>query len=84
MILMLISMSTRLQIIIDNNELKEIKKVAKTEGKSLSQWVRGLIRDRMAKRKPPQRAHIAARLRAMNLPAPPIEQILKEIETGRR
>lgn len=76
-------MSSRLQVILGIQEYTLVRRAARRAGTSMSDWVRGLIRDRLAKRHQTKGDDPVARLRELNLPAPPIEQMLEEIERGR-
>ena len=79
-------MSTRLQVIMDADELKGYREAAHREGLGLSQWVR--LRLREAKRNGPAK-RAERRLRAIRVaasysfPTGDIDQMLAEIEAGR-
>ena len=60
-----------------------VRKAASSENKSLSDWVRGLIRERVAKRKISLEGDPIQTLSSLMLPAPAIDEMLKEIEAGR-
>ena len=83
MILIHISMSHRLQVILNPKEFSMIRRAASSEKKSISDWVRGLIQARLMRRKAASEIDPIQTLRGMELPAPPIEQMLREIEEGR-
>jgi hypothetical protein len=78
-------MSTRLQVVVQEAELREIRRAARRQGMTLSEWVRRSLRE--ARRTLPARdpGLKLAVLRAAlehSAPAPDIEQMLAEIETG--
>lgn len=77
-------MSNRLQVILNSKEYSMVKSVAHSEGTSLSDWVRKLIRDRLARKKSERNKDVMAVFKSLELPAPPIGQLLQEIEEGRR
>ena len=77
------SMSERLQVIIENKEYSIVRNAAAKEGQTISEWVRALIRDRLAKRSSKNDLDVLQVFQSLQLPSPPIEQMLKEIEEGR-
>lgn len=83
MLLILMSMSHRLQVILDTKEYSLVKKEATSSGESISTWVRGLIRKALSRKKTFSGDDPIEFMRRMSLPAPPIEQMLEEIERGR-
>lgn len=78
-----IDMGHRLQIILKTQEYLQVQRAARRAGTSMSHWVRDVIRCRLAKQSQSKDKDPVERLRDLNLPAPPIEQMLKEIERGR-
>jgi hypothetical protein len=78
-------MSKRLQVLLDDEELREIRKVARSRRVTVAEWVRQTLR--AARREIPTSSRMgkldairdAARHR---FPAPPIEDMLEEIEKG--
>ena len=78
-------MSRRLQVLLDEEELKAIQKAARRSKTTVAEWVRQALR--AARRREPdgdrlrklQAIREAARYR---FPAPSIEQMLAEIEKG--
>ncbi len=76
-------MSERLQVILEAKEYSMVRKVSAQEGQSISEWVRALIKDRLAKRGLKNDVPSLEIFQALQLPAPPIEQMLREIEDGR-
>lgn len=80
-------MSTRLQVVLDDKELRELQRIAKQQGLTLSEWVRRTLRE--AKQRAPaanQARKIAAVRSAVkhSFPAPNIDIMLEEIERGYR
>ena len=79
-------MSTRLQIVIAEEELREIRAVARRHELTVSDWVRGVlreargrepVRDRKDKLEAIRRAHDLA------FPAADIDEMLADIDRGR-
>jgi hypothetical protein len=78
-------MSKRLQVLLEEEEFERLRAVARTEGVTVSEHVRSLIRrdqrDRPSK-------DVASKLEAIheamqhNYPTADIEQMLEEIERG--
>ena len=83
------AMSTRLQVVLEETELEEIRVVARRYKMSVSEWVRHTLRE--ARRDEPTKSvdfKLAALNRALRFEdaAPPvdIQQMLDEIEQGYR
>ncbi len=76
-------MSHRLQVIITPKEFGLIKRAAVSEKKSISDWVRGLIKIRLMKKRLAAEIDPIQTFRNLNLPSPPIAQMLREIDEGR-
>ena len=78
-------MSTRLQVLLPEEELREIRKLAKRDGVNVGEWVRRALRaarqDRSVK-DPAEKLAAMHELLKMNLPTGDIEQILEETERG--
>lgn len=78
-------MSKRLQVVLDERELKEIRRIAKRRNLTVSEWVRQVLR---AAREQESQKDPARKLRAIeaalehSFPTGDIEQILAEIEAG--
>ncbi|TCK02483.1 DUF6364 family protein [Phorcysia thermohydrogeniphila] len=72
-------MSARLTISIEEELLKEIKKLAKKEGKSVSEFVRSSLREWLTDRKRRQ-----AGMRLLEFVGSVSEDALKELEAERR
>lgn len=80
------SMSTRLQIIVQEEEVRELRRCARREGLSLSEWVRRALRKaRNEQTGPTVQQKLAALDRALkcNHPTGEIDEILSDIERGR-
>ena len=80
-------MTKRLQVLMDDDELKAIQKIARKERMTTAEWVRQRLREAERERARPD---IAAKLAAIQTayrhhppaPAPDIDQMLEEIERG--
>jgi hypothetical protein len=79
-------MSNRLQILVDDAELERLKRAARRENTSVSEWVRRALRQALKEQAVPS---VEEKLRALqqalncNHPTADIDQMLKEIEAGR-
>jgi hypothetical protein len=78
-------MSKRLQVLLDESELREIQKAARRDGVTVAEWVRRVLRD--ARQEGPVRETTrkldAVRLAARHeYPTADIAQMLAEIERG--
>jgi ribosomal 50S subunit-associated protein YjgA (DUF615 family) len=79
------NMSKRLQVLLDDAELRELQEVARLEGVSVSEWVRRALRD--ARRREPS-GDVERKLQALRkamryeFPAPDIDEMLAETERG--
>lgn len=76
-------MSTRLQIIVSNEEFLRVKRIAAKQGKGVSAWVRGLIQAGLGEKRYEKGKAGLEMLKVLELPAPSIEEMLNEIEQGR-
>ena len=78
-------MSKRLQVILDDKELREIQRIARTKQMTVAEWVRQTLR---AARRGEATGDTASKLEAIqaaarhSAPTADIEQMLKEIEAG--
>ena len=78
-------MSKRLQVLLEEDELRDIRKVARSQRLTVAEWVRQTLR--AARRQVPLSSR-ARKLEALeeaerySFPAGPIEQMLGEIERG--
>lgn len=78
-------MSTRLQVLLDEAEFREVREAASRQGVPVSQWVRRALREACRReRSGDLERKLAAIERAMQYeaPAPDIDQMLAEIEQG--
>ena len=78
-------MSKRLQVLVDENELKEIQNLAKEENITVAAWVRRALR--MAKQAQPRmnpqsKLKVVRRVIQYDFPTADIDQMLGEIESG--
>jgi len=78
-------MSKRLQVLLDESELREIQKAARRDGVTVAEWVRRVLRD--ARQEGPVRETTrkldAVRLAARHeYPTADIAQMVAEIERG--
>jgi hypothetical protein len=78
-------MSIRLQVILENEEMKEIKKLAEQEKMTVSAWVRRAIAHEKRER-PTLIAHkkidVIRKASQYNFPSGDIDTITAEIESG--
>jgi hypothetical protein len=78
-------MTKRLQVLMDDEELQSIQRLARRERMTTAEWVRRRLREAEAAAGRPD---IAAKLAAVQVayrhqaPAPDIDQMLEEIEQG--
>lgn len=78
-------MTKRLQVLMDDDELRDIQRLARKQRLTTADWVRRELREAAAQQ---QRPDAGAKLRAIDeasvhdFPAPGIEQLLAEIEAG--
>lgn len=81
----LIPMSTRLQVIMDDAELGEIRRVAKRNRMTVAEWVRQALRQ-ARKREPvietAKKLSAVREAASLRYPTGDIEQMLDEIERG--
>ncbi|HLE85852.1 MAG TPA: antitoxin [Thermoanaerobaculia bacterium] len=78
-------MSKRLQVLLDESELQDIRRTARRERMTVAEWVRQALRD--ARRQQPER-EVHEKLDAVRraaehaFPTADIDQMLAEIERG--
>jgi hypothetical protein len=78
-------MSKRLQVLLEETELREVQEAARRQGIPVSEWVRRALRE--ARRREP-RGDIDAKVRAIrsaarhDFPTADIDRMLDEIERG--
>jgi len=78
-------MSKRLQVVLDEKELREIRRAARRSRQTVSEWVRQVLRDarrRQPQRRPQRQLSLIRAAARHDFPAPEIEQMLEEIERG--
>jgi len=78
-------MSKRLQVLLAERELREIRDVARSNNMTVAEWVRQALRE--ARRREPERSAdrklAAVRAAARHaFPAPDVDRMLAEIEQG--
>lgn len=79
------SMSKRLQVLLPDAEMEEIRRLARREQIAVGEWVRRVLREARSKRpvQEPQAKLKAVRKAAeYSFPTAEIEQMLAEIERG--
>lgn len=79
-------MSTRLQVVLGEAEMAEIRRLAQREGLTVGEWVRRTLRAarREQSPKPPQeKLAVLRHMGELRLPTGDIEQLLEETERGR-
>lgn len=77
-------MSKRLQVVLDDAELREIKRVARAHRKSVSAWVRETLRAARSDPRTDPRDKLAAIRTAAShrFPTAEIDEMLSQIERG--
>jgi hypothetical protein len=78
-------MTKRLQVLLEEQELKEIQRAARAERMTVAEWVRQALRfaRREVPSRDPERKLAAIRAAARySFPAPEIGKMLQEIESG--
>lgn len=78
-------MTKRLQVLIDEDELRTIQRLARKERVTTAEWVRQRLREAQEQRARPDLERKLAVIRAAarhQAPAPAIEQMNTEIEQG--
>ena len=78
-------MSKRLQVILDDAEMKEIRTIARRKRMTVAEWVRGALRNAKAEEPAtdPQRKLQAVRTAiAHSFPTADIDEMLAQIERG--
>lgn len=80
-------MSARLQVVLNEAELNEYRRLAARDGLTLSEWVRQKLRRAGRDEAPGNIERKLATIRAAarhNFPTADIDQMLREIESGYR
>jgi len=78
-------MSKRLQVILGDDEMSDLRDLAAREGVTVSEWVRLSLRDARRRRASGDVEDRLARVRAAvthAFPAPDVDQMLAEVERG--
>ncbi len=78
-------MTKRLQVLMDDDELRSIQRLARKERVTTAEWVRQRLREAQDQRARPDTERKLAVIRAAskyNAPAPDIKQMNAEIEQG--
>ena len=78
-------MSTRLQVLLDEKELRDFRRLAKQQGVTVSEWVRQALREARRRMPAENRTRKLAVVRAATkhgFPAPDMAVMLAEIEQG--
>ncbi|MBI4924858.1 MAG: antitoxin [Bdellovibrio sp.] len=79
-------MSKRLQILLPEEEYKEIQTISRLDKKTIAEWVRQSIRSSIKERVPEESEKKIARILSFakySGPTGDIQSLLKEIEKGR-
>jgi hypothetical protein len=79
-------MSIRLQVVMEENELREIRKTARRHRMTVSEWVRAALRAARRAEPGPDRASKLDAIRTAvrhAFPSGDIDQMLAEIQRGR-
>lgn len=79
------SMSKRLQVVLDDGEYAALQDVASRDGKTVSEWVRGVLREARRGRPASDQSRKLATVRAAarhDFPTADVDQMLAEIEQG--
>ena len=80
-------MSMRLQVLFDDEEYRDMQRFARQHRMTVSEWVRQTLREAM-RREPTgsgdQKLRVLREAARHAYPAPPIDQMLREIESGYR
>lgn len=80
-------MSIRLQVILDEEEMSEIRRSAERQRMTVSEWVRQALRSarrREPERDPERKIEAIRAATRHRFPAPPVDRMLEEIELGYR
>jgi hypothetical protein len=78
-------MTKRLQVLVDDAELREIRRIARTKRMTVAEWVRQVLR--AARRREPEgdarkKIEVVRAASRHSFPTGDIEQMLAEIERG--
>ena len=78
-------MSKRLQVLIEENELKEIQNLAREENITVADWVRRALKkakQAQPRTNPQSKLEVVRRVILYDFPTADIDQMLGEIESG--
>jgi hypothetical protein len=78
-------MSKRLQVVVDDAELRSFQRAAARSGLTLAEWVRQVLRraeQASSTGDPDHKLSAIRRATAFGFPAPDVDQMLAEIERG--
>ncbi len=78
-------MSTRLQVLLDDDELKEIRRLARARRTTVAEWVREALRAARAQqpvRRPEDKLRAIRAAAKHSFPTGDIDQVLADIERG--
>lgn len=78
-------MSKRLQVLLPDAEMEEIRRLARREHLALGEWVRRILREARSQRpvhEPQAKLKAVRKATEYSFPTGDIEQILAEIERG--
>lgn len=78
-------MSHRLQVLLDDAEIREIRRIAKRERMTVAEWVRRALRDarrQVSSGSPGRKQQALERALAHAYPTADIDEMLQEIEHG--
>lgn len=78
-------MPKRLHLLVDEEELQEIRKVAQARGMTVAEWVRNAIREERRRDlglSPERRLAVVRAAAKHRFPTADVEQMLAEIERG--
>ncbi len=78
-------MSKRLQVILTDDDARDLRELAASEGVTVSEWVRQTLRKARHQRTTGDVGHRLATIRAATahqFPAPNIDEMLADIERG--
>ncbi len=79
------SMSKRLQVLLPDAEMEEIRRLARREQVAVGEWVRRVLREARSKRpvhEPQSKLKAVRKAAGYSFPTAEIEQMLAEIERG--
>jgi hypothetical protein len=78
-------MSKRLQVLLEERELRELRRIARRNGMTVAEWVRRALREaarREPRADPEKKLELVRRAARHAFPTAEIDQMLAEIERG--